>query len=154
MTNKALEQYLKELKKALCCPQPERSRLLPQSKALLENFLEENPEADYEAFVTAFGPPEVFAGEMLDTLDRETLKCAQFRRKWVHGGVVALAAVVMLALCMTFWPAQPDEPEDDNTQPYFQVVEDHDDPTHKTIYFNLPPEVVNSLLHPEQSSEP
>ena len=56
----------------------------------------------YETLVTAFGPPEVFAGEMLGTLNQEELEQTRTRRKWLLRNGAILAAVV-LALCAVFW---------------------------------------------------
>ena len=102
MESKALEQYLHKLKRALACSQPDRERLLSQGKELLGNFLGENPGGGYETLVTAFGPPEVFAGEMLSTLDQEELTRTQTRRKWLRRGVAAVV-IAALVLCAVFW---------------------------------------------------
>lgn len=102
MGSKAMEQYLSRLKRALPCSRPDRERLLSRGQRLLENFLEENPESGYEDLVTAFGPPKIFAGEMLATLDQAALKQTQARRKWLQRGAAILVAVVVV-LCSVFW---------------------------------------------------
>lgn len=99
MESKALERYLHKLKRALPCSRPDRERLLSQGRRLLEDFLGENPEGGYEALTAAFGPPEVFAGEMLSTLDQEALNQARTRRVWLRrGGALLAAAVLILAV--------------------------------------------------------
>lgn len=105
MESKALEQYLHRLKRALTCSRPDRERLLTRGKEMLEGFLEENPGSRYGALATAFGPPEVLAGEMLDTLDQEKLVQTQARRKWLLRGIAALVAAV-LVFCTVFWYMQ------------------------------------------------
>lgn len=102
MGSKTMEQYLSRLKRALTCSRADRERLLAHGKGLLEGFLEENPAGGYEAMAAAFGPPEIFAGEMLATLDQEALKQTQARRKWLQRGAALLAAVV-LVLCTVFY---------------------------------------------------
>lgn len=102
MESKALERYLRRLKGALTCSRPDRERLLSQGRQLLADFLGENPESGYEALITAFGPPEVFAGEMLSTLDQEALEQTWTRRKLLRRGAALLAATV-LVLCAVFW---------------------------------------------------
>lgn len=155
MKNQAMEQYLKKLKKALRCPQPDKAELLAQGKALLMNFSEESPEADYEAFVTAFGPPEVFAGEMLDTLDQETLKRAQIGRKWLLCSAAALA--VILVMTATFWFAGQvtPEPDKDEQVPKISIISD-DDPENPVVFsFGFSPdELQGSFYWNQHSNEP
>lgn len=120
MESKALAQYLRKLKQALTCSRPDRKRLLSQGQRLLEDFLGENPEGGYAALVTAFGPPEVFAGEMLDTLDQEALEQTRTRRKWLlRGG--AILATVALVLCAVFWFVQWKQLHKEVTDPYYSV---------------------------------
>ncbi|MDE6107140.1 MAG: hypothetical protein K2F83_00485 [Oscillospiraceae bacterium] len=120
MESKVMEQYLSRLKRALTCSRPDRERLLSQGQRLLENFLGENPEGGYESLVTAFGPPEVFAGEMLGTLDQRELEQTQARRKWLLRGGAVLAAVA-LVLCVVFWFVQWKQLHKDVTSPYYNV---------------------------------
>lgn len=164
------------------------------------SFLNENPGCSYEDLASAFGPPEVFAQEMLNTLDRDMLARFQTGRRCLMRSVAVLAAGAALALCITLRPIQPKnndiptfiygveypffyiEDHSDNLtsrksiqtnmpvgvilslldlesvsaidDPYFRVVDDPGDPTHRIIETNLSPEVVHSLLYPEPSSEP
>lgn len=120
MENKALEQYLHKLKRALACSQPNRERLLSQGKELLGNFLGENPGCGYETLVTAFGPPEAFAGEMLSTLDQEELTRTQTHRKWLRRGAAAMVAAT-LVLCAMFWFIQWKQLHKDVDSPYYNV---------------------------------
>lgn len=59
-------------------------------------FLDENPNCTYEDLVSAFGSPEVFAGEMLATLDQKALKQAQTRRKLFQRCTAILVAAVLV----------------------------------------------------------
>lgn len=96
MGSKAMKQYLARSKRALPCSRPDRERLLSQGQRLLEGFLEENPESGYEDLVAAFGPPEIFAKEMLATLDQEALKQTQARRKLFQRCTAILVAAVLV----------------------------------------------------------
>lgn len=48
---------------------------------LMENFIEENPSADYAEFVKAFGKPEAFAAVILSVLDKHEVENAKRRAK-------------------------------------------------------------------------
>lgn len=102
MKNGATQQYLHRLKKNLHCPHKEKKKLLSQGESLWKTFLDENPNCTYEDLVSAFGSPEVFAGEMLATLDQKALKQAQTRRKLFQRCTAILVAAV-LVLGAVFW---------------------------------------------------
>ncbi len=65
MTREIREQYLAQVDRALVRLLRLRERLMGEAKRLVDQFLEENPEATYEDLLTAFGTPEKFAEEML-----------------------------------------------------------------------------------------
>ncbi len=100
MTSK---QYLSKVRRRLTCSSASRRRLLAQGEQMAEDFLQENPGADGNALAAAFGEPEAFARQMLDTLEPEEVAAAQRRRKLVKQGsiaLVALALVVTTVVCL------------------------------------------------------
>lgn len=102
MTGNAARNYLARVRRALTCAPVSRRRLLVQGAALVEDFCQENPEAEYGDLVSAFGPPRDFAGEMLSTLDEAEVLAARRRRTWLRRGAVAIVALV-LVLATAFW---------------------------------------------------
>ncbi len=94
------KRYLAQVKRHLVC---HRAQLLPQATRLVEDFCQENPDsAGYAALVSAFGPPNVFAAEMLAGLDPGEVHAARKRRKYLCRALVAGLALV-LALLSVFW---------------------------------------------------
>ncbi len=100
MTSK---QYLSKVRRRLTCSAASRRRLLAQAEQMTEDFLQENPGADADALAAAFGAPEEFARQMLDTLEPGEVAAAQKRHKLVKRGAIALAAlalVVTTVICL------------------------------------------------------
>ncbi len=95
MTSK---QYLSKVRRRLTCSSASRRRLLNQGEQMAEDFLQENPGADADALAAAFGTPEAFARQMLDTLEPGEVAAARKRRKLAKRGSIALVA---LALAVT-----------------------------------------------------
>lgn len=78
--NQEARRYLTRVRRQLVCSAPARRRLLSRAKEMAEQFGAENPCAQYEDYVSAFGSPEEFAGIMLSTLDRSEVERAGLRR--------------------------------------------------------------------------
>ncbi len=95
MTSK---RYLAKVRRRLTCSSASRRRLFHQGEQMVEDFLQENPGADADALTAAFGAPEEFARQMLDTLEPGEVAAAQKRRQLVKRGAIAL---VVLALVVT-----------------------------------------------------
>ena len=102
MESKAAKRYLAQLRRALTCPGADRERLLDRGRTLLKEYLEEAPNAGYEALTAAFGRPEDFAAEMLAQLPPETVEKARKRRKYMRWGTAAVLAITLL-LCSVYW---------------------------------------------------
>lgn len=96
------ERYLKQVERALTCPQREKAALLRQGRELVAAFSEETPDAGYAQLTQAFGPPETFAGEMLEQLDPALVECAQKQGVLRKRAVVAAVALALVLLSL-FW---------------------------------------------------
>ena len=95
-TRNAAGRYASQVRRRLTCSAASRGQLSRRCQELAEQYAEENPDARYDDFVTAFGPPGDFAGELLSTLDGEEVDAARRRRRAVPK--IAVVCLV-LALC-------------------------------------------------------
>ncbi len=93
MTSK---QYLSKVRRRLTCSAASRRRLLAQGEQMTEDFLQENPGADADALAAAFGAPEEFARQMLDTLEPEEVAAARKRRRLITRVLVASIALALV----------------------------------------------------------
>lgn len=99
MKNRVADRYFSEVKSSLLCDRKHRAALLNKARERLDSFAAESPEVDYEAFLSAFGPPEDFVRGMVT--DEEVRK-ARIRRKWFRRSLVAVLVVLLIALAV-FW---------------------------------------------------
>lgn len=105
MKNNAVRQYYSKVRRGLVCSGASRKQLLGQGEALMIRFEQENPDAQYADFITAFGPPEVFAGEMLSTVGGKEVEDVKRRRRCAKWIVLAGVALVLIA-GSAFWFAK------------------------------------------------
>lgn len=96
------ERYLTQVERALTCPPGEKAALLKRGRELVEAFLEETPAAGYAQLTEAFGPPNAFAGEMLEQLDPALVEHTQ-KQGVLRKRAVMAAVAIALVLCSLFW---------------------------------------------------
>lgn len=102
MANKAAKRYLARVRRALVCGAADRKALLARCEAMAEDFCQENPEAEYGAYVAAFGEPADFAAELLSRLDKDRLETALKKRRLIRGCAAVLLAAIAIS-CAIFW---------------------------------------------------
>lgn len=102
MANKAVKRYLARVRRALVCGAADRKALLARCEAMAEDFCQENPEAEYGAYVAAFGEPADFAAELLSRLDKDRLETALKKRRLIRGCAAVLLAAIAIS-CAIFW---------------------------------------------------
>lgn len=105
MEHNAAQRYLNQVSRFLVCTGGDRKRLLGRCRELADSFQQENPDAEYDGFVSAFGKPADCAAELLSTLDASAIESAQKKRRWLHRIEIAVLGVGILALILTavFW---------------------------------------------------
>ncbi len=95
MESKAAQRYVSRVRRRLTCSAASRRRLSLRSQELATQFASENPDARYDDFVTAFGPPEDFSGELLSSLDGGEVEAARRRRRRIRQIVLIGLALVL-----------------------------------------------------------
>lgn len=105
MEHNAAQRYLNQVSRFLVCAGGDRKRLLGRCRELADSFQQENPDAEYDGFVSAFGKPADCAAELLSTLDASAIESAQKKRRWLHRIEIAVLGVGILASILTalFW---------------------------------------------------
>ncbi len=101
------KKYLARVRRHLICSADSRRRLLWQARQMVEDFLQENPGADDQALVAAFGAPRDLAAQMLATLEWKEIAAARRRRRRL--AVEAAARVVLAVIGCCVWRAYDPE---------------------------------------------
>ena len=96
MESKAAKQYFSRVQRCLVCPAASRHQLLGRGRRLVAQFEQENPNAQYSDFVSAFGSPGDFAGQMLSCVDSGAVEATRRWRRCVKQ--IALIGLVLLLL--------------------------------------------------------
>ena len=102
-SSKAAVRYVSHVRRRLTCSAASRRQLSLRSQELAEQYAEENPDARYDDFVTAFGAPGDFAGELLSSLDGGEVETARRRRRLASRIAVACLALVLCTAVVLGW---------------------------------------------------
>ncbi len=103
MESKAARRYLRQVKLCLFCDRARRQVLLSRAQAILEEFLEEHPQAAYRDILNAFGTPKSFAGDMLEDMDPAEMERVKKRKKLLWRGVAATVALTLIGLSLIWY---------------------------------------------------
>ena len=99
MKNNAINTYLKELSKQLCCSGKEKKEILSSLKNRLLEFESEHPAAlKYEDIVEQFGSPKEVANSFLGEYSSTQLHNLVKRRKIKHFCIITACILIFAAL--------------------------------------------------------
>ena len=98
----AAKKYYNEVKQQLSCPRKIKKKLLFYIRLSMDEFLEKNPNADFDMIVERFGEPFELANSYIESLDTTEVKKALQRSKWIKTCIITLCVVILLLFVITF----------------------------------------------------
>ncbi len=99
MVSKNVERYLRQVRILLPCRRTARKLILDQVRSNLNQFVEDDPSADYESIVRRFGSPRQIAATYIDEMDTDEL-LSDLRIKHRIVGMVSFAVAMGLVICL------------------------------------------------------
>lgn len=98
-----MNQYRRELGKALLCTRGTKKRLMAQLLAHRQKLDGESPAPTYDQLVTLYGPPGDMAAMLMEEVPPEEQRRCRKRRRLYRGIAVGLlAALIVFTVYMTF----------------------------------------------------
>lgn len=91
-----LQNYFREIKKELPCGGCERRKILRDLRLSVENFLEENPGATFDAVESHFGTPAQIADTYTEEMAPRELQRKLKIKKWIIGIIAGAVACALL----------------------------------------------------------
>lgn len=91
------QQYLNQVRRALCCPAAEKKRLLRGLEQELADAFADTPAPNWAQLCERFGAPQEAARELARALPAGTAEAAARRGRRLAAGLLALLAAVVLA---------------------------------------------------------
>lgn len=97
VTTEKEKSYLKEIENLLICDKKKKNEILDSFGNEVDNFLNYNPETDYEELLEIFGTPQEVAQEILASEPVENIKKRVNVAKWIKVGIVS--TILLIVFC-------------------------------------------------------
>lgn len=116
----ALKQYYRNIRSELACSWGQRNRILRQIRESVDNYLEENPDADFAAIEAHFGNAQTIASSYIDVQDApELLRKMRIKKRVIAIIAGAMAVVLLIWGAAVIWAIVDTESRNDG---YMDVI--------------------------------
>lgn len=100
----ALKRYYRSIRKDLPCSYKMKKRIMQQIQESVGLFLEQNPDADFDALQLHFGEPQTIALSYIEDQDApELLRRMRIKKKVLAIIAVAMSLILAIWLLATAW---------------------------------------------------
>lgn len=96
---KKIQTYLKEINRLLPAKPKEKNVFLAKFKEQIDEYLDINPDADYEELIGYFGEPNVVVQSYIEAWGLE-IKAVEATRKLTKKGVLCICIVIAIICCI------------------------------------------------------
>lgn len=100
VTDKDKKKYLNQIKKLLCCNSMQRKMFIDSFSDNMDEYLNDNPNADFSQLQKDLGTPEEIASAFLENVPAKDIKKRTSVVKWIVATVI-LALVIYVAAIIT-----------------------------------------------------
>ncbi len=98
VTEKERKKYIQEIKRNLVCNKEQRKKFLASFSDNMDEYLNNNPDADFAQLQKDLGTPEEIANAFLENASASNVKKRMSFVKWIIVGVAVIVLAVILTL--------------------------------------------------------
>lgn len=98
VTEKERRIYMQEIKRNLVCDNKQRKKFLSSFSDNMDEYLNDNPDADFAQLQKDLGTPEEIANAFLENTSASNIKKRMSFAKWIIAGVVVIVLSVIVTL--------------------------------------------------------
>ncbi len=97
-TQRERKQYLKEIKRLLVCNAKQRKAFLKSFEDNIDEYLKDNPDADFSKIQKDMGTPQEIADGFLENASSSDIKKRMAFVKWIIAGVIIVTLMIVVTL--------------------------------------------------------
>jgi len=102
VTERERKQYLNQIEKSLICKGAQRKQFLNSFEDNMDEYLRDNPDADFAQLEKDMGTPQEIANAFLENEDASKIKKRMNFKKWIIAAIIIIilmvATMIVLAL--------------------------------------------------------
>lgn len=98
VTEKERKKYIQEIKRNLVCNNEQRKKFLASFSDNMDEYLNDNPDADFAQLQKDLGTPEEIANAFLENASASNVKKRMSFVKWIIASVVVIVLSVIVTL--------------------------------------------------------
>lgn len=98
VTEKERKKYIQEIKRNLVCNNEQRKKFLASFSDNMDEYLNDNPHADFAQLQKDLGTPEEIANAFLENASASNVKKRMSFVKWIILGIVVALSVYIIAI--------------------------------------------------------
>ena len=98
VTEKERRIYMQEIKRNLVCDNKQRKKFLSSFSDNMDEYLNDNPDADFAQLQEDLGTPEEIANAFLENASASNIKKRMSFVKWIVAGVTVALVIYITAI--------------------------------------------------------
>ncbi len=102
ITERERKQYLNQIEKLLVCKGAQRKQFLNSFEDNMDEYLRDNPDADFAQLEKDMGTPQEIANAFLENEDASKIKKRMTFKKWIILGIVCVLIITVVFFVCTF----------------------------------------------------
>lgn len=102
VTERERKQYLNQIRKLLVCKGTQRKQFLISFEDNMDEYLRDNPDADFAQLQKDMGTPQEIANAFLENEDASKIKKRMSFKKWIILGIVSVLIITVVFFVCTF----------------------------------------------------
>ncbi len=105
VTEKERRIYMQEIKRNLVCDNKQRKKFLSSFSDNMDEYLNDNPDADFAQLQEDLGTPEEIANAFLENTSASNIKKRMSFAKWIIVGIIVVVLAIISTLVIEVFDA-------------------------------------------------
>lgn len=101
VTERERKQYLNQIEKSLICKGAQRKQFLNSFEDNMDEYLRDNPDADFAQLEKDMGTPQEIANAFLENEDASKIKKRMNFKKWIIAAIIIIILMAAVTLILS-----------------------------------------------------
>ncbi len=132
VTERERKQYLNQIEKSLICKGNQRKQFLNSFEDNMDEYLRDNPDADFAQLQKDMGTPQEIANAFLENEDASKIKKRMNFKKWIIAAIIIIILMVATMIVLALIDAHKAH-RSESTLTVTEIIENSDGTTEEIV---------------------